>query len=122
MARTVTRDTVLGGQRLGKGDKVLFHLASANRDSEQFNSPATFDLNRKVNRHLAFGAGPHRCVGSNLARLNLRVAVEELTTRLDNIRLQDDAEPIEYRSALNRSPVAVPIAFTASHRIVAKGP
>jgi cytochrome P450 len=118
MARTVTRDTLVGGQQLRKGDKVLFHLGSANRDSDQFASPATFDANRRVNRHLAFGAGPHRCVGSNIARLNLRVAIGELTARLDDIRLQDGAEPIEYRSAFNRSPVAVPITFTPGRRMV----
>lgn len=113
MARTVARDTVLDGRQLRKGDKVLFHLGSANRDEAQFDGPATFDAHRRANRHLAFGAGPHRCVGSNLARLNLRVALQELVTRLDRIGLQDGAEPIEYRSAFNRSPVAVPITFTA---------
>jgi cytochrome P450 len=116
MARTVTRDTVLGGQQLRPGDKVLFHLSSANRDGDQFRTPAAFDPNRKINRHLAFGAGPHRCVGSNLARLNLRVAVEEITARLDDIRLEDGRGPIEYRSAFNRSPVAVPITFAPGRR------
>jgi cytochrome P450 len=106
MARTVTHDTHLGGQHLHQGDKILFHLSSANRDHHQFTRPAAFNPNRKINRHLAFGAGPHRCVGSNLARLNLRVALEEITTRLHHIHLQNQTTPIDYRSAFNRSPIA----------------
>ena len=64
---------------------MLIYWASANRDEGEFACPADFDLDRASNRHLAFGAGPHRCAGSNLARLNLRVALEELVRRLDDL-------------------------------------
>jgi cytochrome P450 len=111
MARTATRDVELAGERICAGDKVLFSLASANHDGGEFREPEAFDLDRDSNRHLSFGAGPHRCAGSNLARLNLRVALEEITTRLHDIRLQDGAEPIAYDTAFNRSPLAVPITF-----------
>jgi cytochrome P450 len=70
-----------------------------------------FDLHRERNRHLAFGVGPHRCLGSNLARMNLRIALEELLTRLDDIRLADGTE-IGYHPGLTRSLLSVPIMFT----------
>jgi cytochrome P450 len=91
---------------------VLIHWASANRDGAEFPDPDAFDVGRERNRHLSFGAGPHRCVGSNLARMNMRIAVEELLRRLDDIRLEPGAE-IRYHAGLTRSPLRVPITFTA---------
>ncbi|XVQ14760.1 cytochrome P450 [Spirillospora sp. CA-255316] len=116
VGRTAVRDAELGGHRIRKGDKVLIHWASANRDGEEFTDPDRFDLDRARNRHLSFGVGPHRCAGSNLARLNLRIALEELLRRLDDIRLQDGAE-IGYHRGLTRSPLSLPIAFTPGPRL-----
>jgi cytochrome P450 len=112
IARTAMADTEIAGRPIRKGEKVLIYWASANRDEGEFACPADFDLDRSTNRHLAFGAGPHRCAGSNLARLNLRIALEEVTRRLDDIRLQDRAGTIRFHSVLNRAPLAVPITFT----------
>jgi cytochrome P450 len=112
IARTAMADTEIGGRQIRRGEKVLIYWASANRDEGEFPCPTDFDLDRPTNRHLAFGAGPHRCAGSNLARLNLRIALEEVTRRLDDIRLQDEAETIGFHSVLNRAPLAVPITFT----------
>jgi cytochrome P450 len=112
IARTAMADTEIGGRQVHKGDKLLIYWASANRDEGEFECPADFDLDRRSNRHLAFGAGPHRCAGSNLARLNLRIALEEVVRRLDDFRLQDDAEPVPFHSVLNRAPLTVPITFT----------
>ena len=117
IARTAMADTEIGGHQVRKGEKVLMYWASANRDGSEFGCPAAFDLDRPTNRHLAFGAGPHRCAGSNLARLNLRIALEEVVRRLDGIRLQDGAEPIAFHSVLNRAPLAVPITFTPGPRV-----
>jgi len=111
VARTAMSDVELGGQQIRKGDKVLIHWASANRDGAEFPDPDAFDDRRERNRHLSFGAGPHRCVGSNLARMNMRIAVEELLRRLDDIRLEPGAE-IRYHAGLTRSPLRVPITFT----------
>jgi cytochrome P450 len=111
VARTAVRDAELGGQPVKKGDKVLIHWASANRDGAEFPDPDTFDIDRERNRHLSFGAGPHRCAGSNLARMNLRVALEELLSRLDDIRLADGAD-VRYHAGLTRSPLSVPITFS----------
>ncbi|HEX4090571.1 MAG TPA: cytochrome P450 [Trebonia sp.] len=111
VARTAVRDRELGGHQVTAGDKVLIHWASANRDRAEFADPDAFDLDRERNRHLSFGAGPHRCAGSNLARMNLRIALEELLGRLGDIRLEPDAE-VRYHAGLTRSPLSVPITFT----------
>ena len=115
VARTVMRDTELGGRPLKKGDKILLHWASANRDGGEFAAPDRFDPDRERNRHLAFGAGPHRCAGSNLARLNLRVALEELLRRLDGIRLRPGAR-VRYHRGMTRSPLSLPITFAPGPR------
>jgi cytochrome P450 len=121
IGRTAMCDTEVGGQRIEQGEKVVIYWASANRDAHEFDAAATFDPARASNRHLAFGAGPHRCAGSNLARLNLRVALEELLPRLENIALQPGVEPLHFHSALNRAPLSVPITFTPGPRRVRTG-
>ncbi|MWA03548.1 cytochrome P450 [Actinomadura sp. LD22] len=115
VGRTVMRDYELGGRELKKGDKILLHWASANRDGDEFDDPDSFVIDRERNRHLSFGVGPHRCAGSNLARLNLRVALEELVRRLDDIRLQEGAE-VRYHRGMTRSPADLPIRFAPGPR------
>jgi cytochrome P450 len=111
IARTATRATQVGGQDIQAGEKVIIYWASADRDGAQFEDPDRFDAARPSNRHLAFGAGPHRCAGSHLARMNLRVALEELLPRLRDLRLEDPVD-IRFHSTFNRAPLAVPITFT----------
>jgi cytochrome P450 len=122
IGRTVTGDTEIGGQAILKGERVLISWASANRDESEFSEPDRFDLSRKSNRHLAFGAGPHRCAGSNFARMNLRIALEELLSRLPNIQLQEGADPIPFHSAFNRAPFSVPIRFSPGPRLAVEQP
>ncbi|WP_067650662.1 cytochrome P450 [Nocardia harenae] len=88
-ARVVTTDTELGGFRIKKGDRILYCTAAADRDPEQFPDPDTFIPDRRPNRHIAFGAGPHRCLGSHLARLELRIAIEEWHKRLPDYRVPE---------------------------------
>jgi cytochrome P450 len=116
VGRTAVRDAELDGHQIKKGDKVLIHWASANRDDAEFGHPDRFEPDRERNRHLSFGVGPHRCAGSNLARLNLRVALEELVRRLGDLRLQDGAD-ISYHAGLTRSPLALPVTFTPGPRL-----
>ncbi|MFI5046690.1 MAG: cytochrome P450 [Acidimicrobiia bacterium] len=111
IGRTARHETELAGNHVEAGDPVLIYWAAANRDEAEFDHPDEFDLDRPGNRHLAFGAGPHRCAGSNLARMNLRVALEELVVRLHDVRLQDGAD-IRFHSQFNRAPLSVPITFT----------
>jgi len=110
ITRTATRDTALGGRAIKEGDKVIIYWASANRDGSEFPDPDAFSLDRASNRHLAFGAGPHRCAGSNLARMNLRVALTELLGRLGDLAMEDGAE-LHFHSTFTRAPLAVPITF-----------
>ena len=91
-ARLLKHDFVLNGVELKAGERILIPLAAANRDPERFENPDDVDLTRDPNPHLAFGGGRHRCLGSNLARLELRIAFEELHRRFPDYRL-DPAEP-----------------------------
>ena len=82
MARTATRDTVLGGADIGAGDYVVMAYLSANRDEAVFGPDAgAFDASRPANPHLTFGVGEHFCLGASLARLETRVFFEELLAR-----------------------------------------
>jgi len=94
--RVVTKDTEFAGVAMKEGDRIVCPTSSAGRDPEQFPDPDTFIPDRKPNRHLAFGAGPHRCVGSHLARLELRIALEEWHKRIPDYRIADGAEIGEY--------------------------
>ena len=91
--RTVTTPTVLAGHRLAPGDKVLFWEASANRDELVFERPMDFDLRRDPNPHLALGRGVHYCLGAHLARLEMRVVLEELLGRFPAI---ERTGPVEW--------------------------
>lgn len=91
LGRTVTKDTELGGCPLSKGDRVLLMWASGNRDETVFDNPDEVDLERRPNRHLAFGMGPHRCAGVHLGKLMLRVTLEEFLQRMPPFELGDPA-------------------------------
>jgi len=108
--RTATRDVELRGQMIREGDKVVLFYASANRDEEIFPDADRFDVGREPNEHLAFGIGPHFCLGANLARLEIRVMFEELLRRLPDIEL---AGPIErLRSNFINGIKRMPVRFT----------
>ena len=111
MARFVTRDTVLRGQPIRAGERVLMWYPSANRDAEVFPDADRFDVGRTPNEHLAFGLGEHFCLGAGLARQELRVMFETLLARLPDIAL---AGPVErLRSGFIGGIKHMPIRFTA---------
>ena len=111
LARTVTTDTELGGTRLHAGDRLLVHYYSANHDSSRFDNADRLDFSRQSNPHVAFGVGVHRCLGSNLARLQIRVAFDELLSRVENIRLADDAVPLQFAPGISRMPTNLRVRF-----------
>jgi cytochrome P450 len=115
IGRTARHDTEIDGHQVKAGERVIMYWASANRDAAEFDDPDTFDPARERNRHIAFGAGPHRCVGSNLARMNLRIAIDEIAHRLRDIKLKPGAG-IDFHSTFNRAPLSVPITFTPGKR------
>jgi cytochrome P450 len=90
--RVVTNDTTYAGCPMKAGDRVLIPWGAAERDPRAFPDADRFVLDRAPNRHLAFGGGPHRCLGSHLARLELRVAVEEWHRRIPDYRVEPDVE------------------------------
>jgi cytochrome P450 len=92
MSRHTTADATVQGCPMHRGDRVIVPLATANRDGAAFPDAGTFDLERSPNRHIAFGAGPHRCLGSHLARLELRVFLEEWHERIPDYSIPDDAD------------------------------
>jgi cytochrome P450 len=105
IARTVTREVTLGG------DMVAVMLPSANRDDARFTSPDELDLTRRENPHLAFGLGVHRCIGSNLARLEITTAIDALLARAGNIGLVPGTVLSRTPSAAELSWETVPVQF-----------
>jgi cytochrome P450 family 142 subfamily A polypeptide 1 len=98
MCRTVVEDTEFGGEQLRAGQKLMLFYPSANRDEDVFDDPFTFDIRRTPNDHVAFGFGPHFCLGASLARLELTAMFDRLLDRLPDLHLADAAEPA-YRAA-----------------------
>jgi cytochrome P450 family 142 subfamily A polypeptide 1 len=111
MARTVTREVELHGETLRAGAQVMLMYPAANRDPEVFDDPARFDVRRNPNPHLAFGFGPHFCMGASLARLELKVMFGELLRRLPDLHLAGDPLPRRESNFIS-GPEAMPIAFT----------
>jgi cytochrome P450 len=90
LSRTVTRDVELNGQWLRKNDRVVISWLSANHDEREFDRPGEVILDRTPNRHLAFGLGPHRCIGSHLARLMSEVMVKAVLDRMPDYQVDLD--------------------------------
>jgi cytochrome P450 len=113
MRRTVGEDTVLSGEELHAGDKLLLFYNSANRDDEAFEDPFRFDVLRAPNPHVGFGAaGPHFCLGAPLARIEIAVMFRELFRRVPDIRAT--GEPDRLQSSFINGIKHLPCAFTPS--------
>jgi cytochrome P450 len=94
--RTVSRDTVVGGQEIKAGEKAVMFYNSANRDERAFDDPFRFDVTRSPNEHVGFGAGgPHFCLGANLARREIKVMFEELLRRLPDIEVTGEPDYLQ---------------------------
>ncbi len=110
MAREVTEDIEYAGCPMKAGDKVLMNFPGANRDPEAFEQPDVVQLDRIHNRHVAFGSGIHRCAGSNLARMELQVALEEWMARIPEFSLAE-GEEITWAGGQVRGPRILPVVF-----------
>lgn len=112
MIRTATRPVTIGGTGLPEGARVFLLFGSGNRDEQQYPEAGEFRLDRNGQpRHLAFGSGPHYCVGAPLARLEARVALEVLARRLPGLRLASGEAPRHVPSLLFRSLAALPVTW-----------
>jgi len=112
MRRTATEDIVFRGKEIRKGDQVLLMYASANRDDSVFDRPESFDVTRSHNHHVAFGFGTHFCLGSSLARIEIRVMFEELLRRIPDWRLKPGTDPKILGATFTRAYDKVEIEFT----------
>ena len=110
MARISTHDTKIGECPIAAGDRVLLSFPAANRDEDAFEDADTFIIDRAQNRHLAFGVGIHRCAGSNLARMELRIALEEWMAAIPEFELADPAK-VTWAGGQVRGPRSVPVVF-----------
>ena len=108
--RTAAEDTELSGQQIRKGDWLMMNYVAANHDPAQFANPRKFDAARSPNRHLAFGAGAHQCLGLHLARLEMRILFEALLDRLGTIELA--GEPARASSTFVGGLKTLPLRFT----------
>jgi len=110
MARVVTEDVEFAHCPMKAGDRILMNFPAANRDPEAFEDADKVVLDRALNRHVAFGSGIHRCAGSNLARMELRVALEEWLRRIPEFHL-DEAEEVAWAGGQVRGPRVLPVVF-----------
>jgi cytochrome P450 len=111
-SRTVTRPTEVRGRPLAEGDVVLNIYPSANRDADIFPDPDSLRIDRSPNLHLAFGTGPHFCLGANLARTEIRILLDELFARLPDIHVPEGVEPERRPNALVTTVEHLPVVFT----------
>ena len=110
MARIVTTDVAVAGCPMQAGDRVLLSFAAANRDPAVFPDADRVVIDRELNRHVAFGAGIHRCAGSNLARMELRVALEEWLAQIPEFRLAEGSD-VQWAGGQVRGPRQLPVVF-----------
>lgn len=110
LGRSVTEDVELGGYEFKKDDFVLLNYASASRDPDAVDDPQTLDIERDKIVHTAFGVGVHRCIGSHLARLELRVVLEEFLARIPDFEVKPGMEP-SYETGVLRTMKSLELVF-----------
>jgi cytochrome P450 len=109
--RLCTHDTTVEGVDIPANAVINLVIGSANRDESRFPDPDRFDLDRKTNSHLAFGLGPHLCLGMHLGRLEAETAVNSLLDGLPNLRLDPEAPPPEFSGLNFRGPLSIPVVW-----------
>ncbi|SHN17444.1 cytochrome P450 [Cryptosporangium aurantiacum] len=112
LARTATTDCVIGGQTIAAGDRLFLSWSSANHDEDAFDAPGEVRLDRTPNRHQSFGLGIHRCLGSNVARLEFRVVLEEVLRRLPDYVIDVEAATPYSSIGVVNGWVSLPATFT----------
>ncbi|MCU1459774.1 MAG: Steroid C26-monooxygenase, partial [Actinomycetia bacterium] len=110
--RTATKDTVVEGVDVPSGSVMIVNMGSANHDGTYWENPDSFDVFRAPRQHLAFAFGPHMCLGMHLARMETRVVLDRIFSRLPNLRLDESADPQPAISGMTfRAPTALPVLF-----------
>ncbi len=114
VTRVATTDTEVAGCPIPKGSAIGVIVGSADRDAAYYDSPEHFDIDRAAHNHVAFGTGPHQCLGMHLARLEMRVGLNAILDGLPNLRLDPDCAPPLIEGLAFRGPVALPVVFDAA--------
>ena len=109
--RIAMRDTELGGVPIAEGTVVNLCVRAANRDPNRWDDPDEFDIFRPQLAHMAFGQGHHICLGIHFARMELRVALEEILDQLPNLRLAPDADDVHVDGLHDRTALSVPCVW-----------
>ncbi len=110
LGRIVKEDTDLGGKQMSAGERAFFMLLSANRDEEVFDDPHRLDVTRDPNPHMAFGKGPHFCLGTPLARIEGQIVIQEIIQRYSSIELAEPVENLPWiNSLVTRGPARIPL-------------
>jgi cytochrome P450 len=112
LRRVATSDTELHGKKLRAGESVLLFYASANRDERAFEDPFAFRIDRRPNEHLAFGIGPHFCLGANLARMEIETVIGVVLERLPDLRLAAGGRVREGGNPILSALAEMPVEFT----------
>jgi cytochrome P450 len=110
--RQATQDYTLRGRDIKKGDRFMLLYQSGNRDADAIPDPDRFDYTRRPNKHIAFGYGPHMCIGQHLAKLELRIMFEELLPHIESLELVDDTKMIQTNFVGGLKNMPVKIEFT----------
>jgi cytochrome P450 len=118
--RIITYDIEFGGVQLKAGERVMMMLSAGNLDPKVFPDPMRFDIERENKAHITFNSGPHRCVGSHLARLEMRVFLEEWFRHMPNVRI-DPSKSVVYRPGINMGVIKLPLLWEAENRDAANG-
>ncbi|HEX5614703.1 MAG TPA: cytochrome P450 [Acidimicrobiia bacterium] len=111
VSRIAASDTEVAGCPIAAGTPVNVITGAANRDPQRYDEPEVWKLGRPTQHHLAFGTGPHQCLGMHLARLELTVGLNAIFDRLPNLRLDPDAEPPIIEGTAFRGPRTLPVVF-----------
>jgi cytochrome P450 len=110
LGRIIKEDTELGGKQFTAGERAFFMLLSANRDEDVFDDPHRLDVTRNPNPHMAFGKGPHFCLGTPLARIEGEIVIGEIVRRYSRIELAEPVDTIPWiNSLVTRGPSRIPL-------------
>jgi cytochrome P450 len=115
MRRTARKDTVVAGETIREGDKVVMYFGSANRDPAKFERPDVLDLKRTPNEHIAFGTGAHACLGQHIARIEIDAIITEVLARMDKMEVA--GEPEWLPSNFISGPRKMPVRFKPGKRL-----
>jgi len=114
MRRTARHDTEVAGQKIKQGQKVVMYFGSANRDPAHFETPDKLQLSRAPNEHIAFGNGPHVCLGQHIARIEIDAVLREVLTRMEKLELNGAPEWLP--SNFISGPKHLPVRFKPARR------